>query len=39
METLGIDPMPPLDQAIGLYLLARSRKVVAAPAGETAPRG
>ena len=31
MEALGIDPMPPLDQAIGLYLLARSRKVGAAP--------
>src|SRR6202035_586747 len=38
METLGIDPMPPLEQAIGLYLLARSRKVAAAPAGGTGPR-
>lgn len=27
MEALGIDPMPTLDQAIGLYLLARNRKV------------
>ena len=27
MESLGIDPMPSLDQAIGLYLLARSRRV------------
>jgi dTDP-4-dehydrorhamnose reductase len=27
MESLGIDPMPTLDQAIGLYLLARSRRV------------
>ena len=27
MEALGIDPMPPLDQAIGLYLLARERKL------------
>ncbi len=26
MEMLGIDPMPSLDQAIGLYLLARNRK-------------
>jgi dTDP-4-dehydrorhamnose reductase len=26
MESLGIDPMPSLDQAISLYLLARSRK-------------
>ena len=27
MESLGIAPMPSLDEAIGLYLLARSRKV------------
>ena len=27
MESLGIDPMPSLDQAIGLYLLARDRKL------------
>jgi len=27
METLGIEPMPPLDQAIALYLRARSRKI------------
>ncbi len=27
LESLGIDPMPALDQAIGLYLLARNRKV------------
>jgi hypothetical protein len=26
MESLGIAPMPSLDAAIGLYLLARSRK-------------
>jgi dTDP-4-dehydrorhamnose reductase len=26
METLGIAPMPSLDEAIGLYMLARSRK-------------
>jgi dTDP-4-dehydrorhamnose reductase len=31
MESLGIDPMPALDQAIGLYLLARNRKLT--PAG------
>ena len=30
MEALGIDPMPPLDQAIGLYLLARNRKLATA---------
>jgi dTDP-4-dehydrorhamnose reductase len=30
MEALGIDPMPPLDQAIGLYLLARERKLARA---------
>jgi hypothetical protein len=29
MESLGIEPMPSLDQAIGLYLLARNRKVAA----------
>jgi dTDP-4-dehydrorhamnose reductase len=27
MESLGIAPMPSLDEAIGLYLLARSRKI------------
>jgi dTDP-4-dehydrorhamnose reductase len=27
MESLGIDPMPDMDQAIGLYMLARSRKI------------
>jgi dTDP-4-dehydrorhamnose reductase len=27
MESLGIDPMPTLDQAIGLYMLARNRKL------------
>jgi dTDP-4-dehydrorhamnose reductase len=27
MESLGIAPMPSLDEAIGLYLMARSRKV------------
>jgi dTDP-4-dehydrorhamnose reductase len=27
MEALGLEPMPPLDQAIGLYLLARNRKL------------
>ncbi len=27
MEALGVAAMPPLDEAIGLYLLARSRKV------------
>ena len=27
MESLGIDPMPDMDQAIGLYMLARARKV------------
>ena len=26
MEALGIEPMPSLDQAIGLYMLARNRK-------------
>ena len=26
MESLGVDPMPALDQAIGLYLLARGRR-------------
>ena len=30
MEALGIDPMPALDQAIGLYLLARNRKLTPA---------
>ena len=30
METLGIDAMPTLDQAIDLYLLARGRRVAAA---------
>lgn len=30
MESLGIDPMPSLDQAIGLYLLARQRKLARA---------
>lgn len=30
MEALGIDPMPSLDQAIGLYLLARERKLARA---------
>ena len=30
MELLGVDPMPTLDQAIDLYLLARSRKLSAA---------
>ena len=29
MESLGIEPMPALDQAIGLYMLARGRKVKA----------
>ena len=29
METLGIAPMPTLDEAIGLYMLARSRKTAA----------
>jgi dTDP-4-dehydrorhamnose reductase len=29
METLGIAPMPSLDEAIGLYMLARSRKIPA----------
>jgi dTDP-4-dehydrorhamnose reductase len=29
METLGIAPMPALDDAIGLYMLARSRKTEA----------
>jgi dTDP-4-dehydrorhamnose reductase len=29
METLGIAPMPALDEAIGLYMLARSRKSAA----------
>jgi hypothetical protein len=38
MESLGIDPMPPLDQAIGLYLLARNRKAGAAPLREAAPQ-
>jgi hypothetical protein len=38
METLGIEPMPPLDQAIGLYLMSRNRRVVVAPSGEAAPR-
>ncbi len=32
MESLGISPMPPLDQAIGLYLLARSRRLTPASA-------
>jgi dTDP-4-dehydrorhamnose reductase len=27
MESLGIEPMPTLDQAIGLYMLARGRRV------------
>ena len=27
MESLGIEPMPSLDQAIGLYMLARNRRV------------
>ena len=27
MESLGLDPMPSLDQAIGLYMLARNRKL------------
>ena len=27
MESLGIDPMPDMDQAIGFYMLARSRKI------------
>jgi hypothetical protein len=26
MESLGIAPMPSLDEAIGLYMLARSRR-------------
>jgi dTDP-4-dehydrorhamnose reductase len=30
MEALGIDPMPALDQAIGLYLLARNRRLAPA---------
>jgi dTDP-4-dehydrorhamnose reductase len=30
MESLGIDPMPSLDQAIGLYLLARNRRLAPA---------
>jgi len=30
MESLGLDPMPTLDQAINLYLLARQRKTSAA---------
>ena len=37
MESLGIDPMPSLDQAIDLYLLARSRKVSAGAAREASP--
>ena len=31
MESLGLAPMPALDEAIGLYLLARSRKSAALP--------
>ena len=27
MESLGLDPMPDMDQAIGLYMLARERKL------------
>jgi dTDP-4-dehydrorhamnose reductase len=38
METLGIDPMPTLDQAIGLYLLARNRKVAAGTLRDAAPQ-
>jgi dTDP-4-dehydrorhamnose reductase len=30
MESLGINPMPSLDQAIGLYLLARNRRLAPA---------
>jgi dTDP-4-dehydrorhamnose reductase len=37
MESLGIEPMPSLDQAIGLYLLARNRKVGAAMHREVSP--
>jgi dTDP-4-dehydrorhamnose reductase len=29
MESLGIEPMPTLDQAIDLYMLARQRTVAA----------
>jgi len=31
MESLCIAPMPTLDEAIGLYLLARSRKTAPLP--------
>ena len=37
MESLGIEPMPPLEQAIGLYLLARNRKVGAGTHREVSP--
>jgi len=37
MESLGIEPMPSLDQAIGLYLLARNRKVGAGTPREVSP--
>ena len=37
MESLGIDPMPSLDQAIGLYLLARSRRIPAGTLREVSP--
>jgi dTDP-4-dehydrorhamnose reductase len=37
MESLGIDAMPSLDQAIGLYLLARNRKVAAGTHREVSP--
>ena len=42
MEALGIAPMPPLEEALGLYMLARGRRVPSqpppAPASERVPR-